>query len=105
MKANVKCEEVNNEKHTDSLSKNTDEILFNDERTGISAGINKDGMLFLGNSNNRYTLPDTPVNRECIKHGFERYTTCRYFNFENGVGTFPDGEPITFNTWDEKYEL
>lgn len=45
-----------------------------DERTGIEYGINRDGMLYLGNDKSGYNLYDTPENRERILRDFERYT-------------------------------
>lgn len=49
-------------------------ILYEDKSTGISAGVNDDGELFLGNDSSGYNLPDTPRNRERIRRDFERYT-------------------------------
>ena len=45
-----------------------------DERTGIEYGINRDGMLYLGDDKSGYNLYDTPENRERILRDFERYT-------------------------------
>lgn len=49
-------------------------IFYRDAKTGIEAGVNDRGELFLGNSNSGYNLSDTPEHREYIKRDFERYT-------------------------------
>lgn len=49
-------------------------ILYEDKATSISAGVNNDGELFLGNDSSGYNLLDTPRNRERIRRDFERYT-------------------------------
>ena len=47
---------------------------FEDEKKGISCGINSEGELFIGNSTSGYNLPDTEDNREIIKADFRRLT-------------------------------
>lgn len=49
-------------------------ILYKDEITGIEAGINDDGDLFLGDNISGYNLQDTPDNRRYIECDFVRYT-------------------------------
>jgi len=49
-------------------------IFYRDETTGLEAGINNDGELFLGDNKSGYNLSDTPENREYIRRDFERYT-------------------------------
>lgn len=49
-------------------------IWLRDEKSGIEAGINKDGDLFLGNEASGYNLTDTRENREKIIKDFYRYT-------------------------------
>ena len=49
-------------------------ILYRDEASGIEAGINNDGDLFLGDDKSGYNLHDTPDNRRCIERDFVRYT-------------------------------
>jgi hypothetical protein len=46
-------------------------IWRRDEVTGITCGINDDGVLFLGNDYSGYNLPDTPENREYILNDFD----------------------------------
>lgn len=50
-------------------------IFKEDERTGISCGINDDGDLFIGDGRSGATLKDTPENREAILKDFDRYTS------------------------------
>ena len=50
-------------------------IFYEDKKTGIQAGINAYGELFLGNDRSGYNLPDTPENREFIKCDFVRLTS------------------------------
>lgn len=49
-------------------------VFYEDKETGIQAGLNDYGELFLGGNGSGYNLPDTPDNREYIKADFERYT-------------------------------
>jgi len=49
-------------------------VFYRDEKTGIEAGVNDFGELFLGDDNSGYNLPDTPENREYIRREFIRYT-------------------------------
>lgn len=47
-------------------------IFYEDKESGIQAGINNEGDLFLGDNQSGYNLPDTPENRAYIKAGFEK---------------------------------
>jgi len=49
-------------------------ILYYDKKTGIEAGINNDGELYLGDAKSGYNLPDTPRNRDYIRRDFTRQT-------------------------------
>lgn len=49
-------------------------ILYKDENTGIEAGINDDGDLFLGDKKSGYNLHDTPYNRRYVERDFVKYT-------------------------------
>lgn len=49
-------------------------IMFEDRETGVQAGINDEGVLFLSNGRSGYNLPDTPRNRVYIKRDFEKMT-------------------------------
>lgn len=49
------------------------QIWRQDEKTGVSCGINDDGVLFLGTDSSGYNLPDTPENREYILNDFDRW--------------------------------
>ncbi len=48
-------------------------VFYRDEKTGIEAGVNDFGELFLGDDSSGYNLPDTPENREYIRRDFIRY--------------------------------
>ena len=50
------------------------EFYGKDKRTGIEYGINRYGMLYLGDNKSGYNLYDTTENRERILRDFERYT-------------------------------
>lgn len=50
------------------------EVWLRDENTGIEAGINDDGELFIGNKDSGGNYSDTPQNRRMLIRDFCRYT-------------------------------
>jgi hypothetical protein len=64
-------------------------VWFEEIKTGIQCGIDKDGFLFCGNAQDKFVLPDTKANREVVVLAFSKYTGTPLLN--------ASAEPIQYN--------